>query len=153
MGAACSANVGRTFLAGEVPYLPFGTSARPQESHRISKKTLSLLQSDDCPRHVRELKRLVERGPLSFPNQTPLVSDDGTLLFDILCEITKDVSITLMGGFPPKPIINGQGNAYIIGAPWKGPIWSCDHHRRLPPSRLGRLSTPCRRWSSLRDLP
>ena len=115
MGAACSANVGRTFPSGHVPYLPGGTSARRQEDHRISKKTLSLLQSYACPRHVRELKGLVERGPLSFPNQTPLVSDNVTLMFDIRREITKDVSITLMGGSLRSPSLTGKGTVTSLG--------------------------------------
>src|SRR5258708_10866226 len=44
-----------------------------------------------------------------IPRATANVSDDVTVIFDVGYEITKNLSVLLMAGVPPKPTVTGEG--------------------------------------------
>jgi len=50
-----------------------------------------------------------------IPGATALVSNNFTAVFDIRRYIMKNLSLTLMGGIPPKPAITGEGAVTSLG--------------------------------------
>lgn len=57
----------------------------------------------------------IAAGGQTIPGATANVSNSFTLLLDIRRYITKDLSLTLMGGVPPKPTITGEGSVASLG--------------------------------------
>ena len=51
----------------------------------------------------------------SIPGATAKVSNNLTVMFDVRRYITKDLSLSLMGGIPPKPAITGKGSVASLG--------------------------------------
>ena len=68
----------------------------------------------------------------TIPGATANVTNNYTLMFDVRRYITKDLSLTLMGGVPPKPTITGKGSVAALGELGKvryGPaILTADYH-------------------------
>jgi NADH dehydrogenase FAD-containing subunit/outer membrane protein W len=50
-----------------------------------------------------------------IPGGTANVSNNLTLMFDVRRYIAKDLSLSLMGGVPPKPTITGEGSVASLG--------------------------------------
>ena len=50
-----------------------------------------------------------------IPRATANVSDDVTVIFDVGYEITKNLSVLLMAGVPPKPTVTGEGAVSSLG--------------------------------------
>jgi NADH dehydrogenase len=69
-----------------------------------------------------------------IPGATANVSNNLTFVFDVNRYIKNDFSLSLMGGFPPKPTINGEGSVASLGELGKvryGPaILTADYHLR-----------------------
>jgi NADH:ubiquinone reductase (H+-translocating) len=67
-----------------------------------------------------------------IPGATANVSNNYTLMFDVRRYIAKDLSLSLMGGIPPKPTITGKGSVAALGELGKvryGPaILTADYH-------------------------
>ena len=57
----------------------------------------------------------IATGGQVIPGATANVSNSFTLMFDIRRYIAKDLSLSLMGGIPPKPTITGQGSVVSLG--------------------------------------
>ena len=51
----------------------------------------------------------------TIPGATATVSNNVTIMFDLGYEITKAVSIQLMGGIPPKPTVTGERTVASLG--------------------------------------
>src|SRR5258706_4392834 len=51
----------------------------------------------------------------AIPRATANVSDDITVIFDVGYEITKNLSVLLMAGVPPKPTVTGEGAVSSLG--------------------------------------
>lgn len=75
-----------------------------------------------------------------IPGATAKVSNNFTLMFDVRRYITKDLSLSLLGGVPPQPTITGKGSVASLGELGKvryGPaILTTDYH--LPKLRAWR---------------
>ena len=67
-----------------------------------------------------------------IPGATATVSNSFTVMFDVRRYITKDLSLSLMGGVQPKPTITGKGSVASLGELGKvryGPaILTADYH-------------------------
>jgi NADH:ubiquinone reductase (H+-translocating) len=50
-----------------------------------------------------------------IPGATANVSNNFTLMFDARRYLTRNLSLTLMGGIPPKPSITGEGSVASLG--------------------------------------
>src|SRR5258705_8977111 len=50
-----------------------------------------------------------------IPRATANVSNDVTVIFDVGYEITKNLSVLLMVGVPPKPTVTGEGAVSSLG--------------------------------------
>ena len=50
-----------------------------------------------------------------IPLATANVSDNVTVIFDVGYEITKNLSVLLMAGVPPKPTVTGEGAVASLG--------------------------------------
>src|SRR2546423_7120709 len=50
-----------------------------------------------------------------LPGATAIVSNNVTVMFDIGYDLTKNISVSLMAGVPPKPIITGKGTVASLG--------------------------------------
>jgi NADH:ubiquinone reductase (H+-translocating) len=50
-----------------------------------------------------------------IPGATANVSNNFTLMFDVRRYLTRNLSLTLMGGIPPKPSITGEGSVESLG--------------------------------------
>jgi outer membrane protein W len=50
-----------------------------------------------------------------FPGATAKVSNNATVIFDIGYDLTKDLSVQLFSGVPPKPHITGEGTVASLG--------------------------------------
>ena len=57
----------------------------------------------------------IATGGQTIPGATANVSNNFTLMFDVRRYLTKDLSLSLMGGVPPKPTITGQGSVASLG--------------------------------------
>jgi outer membrane protein len=57
----------------------------------------------------------IATGGQTIPGATANVSNNFTLMFDVRRYVAKDLSLSLMGGIPPKPTITGQGTASSFG--------------------------------------
>ena len=60
-----------------------------------------------------------------IPRATANVSDDITVIFDVGYEITKNLSVLLMAGLPPKPTVTGEGavsSLSVLGKVRYGPL-------------------------------
>jgi len=57
----------------------------------------------------------IATGGQAIPGATANVSNNFTLMFDVRRYITKDLSLTLLGGVPPKPSITGKGSVASLG--------------------------------------
>ena len=51
----------------------------------------------------------------AIPGATATVSNNVTMMFDIGYEITKALSVQLMGGIPPKPTVTGERTVASLG--------------------------------------
>lgn len=50
-----------------------------------------------------------------LPGATAIISNNVTVMFDVGYDLTKKISVSLMGGVPPKPIIIGKGTVASLG--------------------------------------
>ena len=50
-----------------------------------------------------------------IPGATARVSDGGTVMVDVGYDLTRNISILLMGGLPPKPSVTGEGTVSSLG--------------------------------------
>jgi NADH dehydrogenase FAD-containing subunit/outer membrane protein W len=51
----------------------------------------------------------------SIPGATANVSNNFTFIFDVNRYVAKDFSLSLFGGFPPKPTVTGEGSVKSLG--------------------------------------
>jgi len=51
----------------------------------------------------------------TIPGATATVNNNVTMMFDLGYEITKALSVQLMGGIPPKPTVTGKGTVASLG--------------------------------------
>jgi outer membrane protein len=49
------------------------------------------------------------------PGATVTVSDNATMIFDIGFDVSRDVSVLLMGGVPPRPTVSAAGSIASLG--------------------------------------
>jgi NADH:ubiquinone reductase (H+-translocating) len=74
----------------------------------------------------------ISTGGQAIPGATANVTNNFTFIFDVNRYVWKDVTVSLMGGFPPKPTINGEGSVESLGELGKvryGPaILTADYH-------------------------
>jgi NADH:ubiquinone reductase (H+-translocating) len=57
----------------------------------------------------------IATGGQTIPGATANVSNSFTLFLDVRRYIAKDLSVSLMGGVPPKPTITGEGTVVSLG--------------------------------------
>ena len=50
----------------------------------------------------------IKVGGVTVPGATARVSDGGTVTVDVGYEVTRNISLLLMGGFPPKPSVTSK---------------------------------------------
>jgi outer membrane protein W len=73
-----------------------------------------------------------------IPGATVTVSNNVTVTFDVGYDITKNISVLLMGGFPPRPTITGQGTVASLGDLGKVPPQPAARIYQLDAELIGR---------------